>query len=143
MIKPTLRLPFTSVNYDAILYVLILIVAIKRASATPLTIILFLIVALSLVCWLIARIQLGNAFSVKPRSSQLVTHGFYRYIRNPIYVFTGIANITLICILNIPWLYPLIPFMIAIQVYRAHIETKLLEETFGDEYRHYRTKTWV
>jgi protein-S-isoprenylcysteine O-methyltransferase Ste14 len=35
----------------------------------------------------VARVQLGDAFSVTPQARQLVTHGLYSRIRNPVYVF--------------------------------------------------------
>src|SRR6266478_3162968 len=35
----------------------------------------------------VARWQLGRSFSVTPQARQLVTHGLYSKIRNPIYVF--------------------------------------------------------
>ena len=38
----------------------------------------------------VARWQLGRSFSVTPQARQLVTHGLYSKIRNPIYVFSGL-----------------------------------------------------
>lgn len=39
----------------------------------------------SLVLLILARIELGGAFSVRPKAQALVTHGLYSRIRNPIY----------------------------------------------------------
>ena len=41
----------------------------------------------SLALLVLARIQLGGSFSVRPKAQALVTHGLYSRIRNPIYLF--------------------------------------------------------
>src|ERR1019366_2449491 len=41
----------------------------------------------SFILFMVARIQLGRAFSVKAKATTLVTTGIYSRIRNPIYVF--------------------------------------------------------
>jgi protein-S-isoprenylcysteine O-methyltransferase Ste14 len=41
--------------------------------------------SLSLI--IVARIQLGRAFSVRAKATRLVTSGLYARIRNPIYIF--------------------------------------------------------
>jgi len=38
----------------------------------------------------VARWQLGRSFSVTPQARQLVPHGLYSKMRNPIYVFSGL-----------------------------------------------------
>jgi hypothetical protein len=43
----------------------------------------------SLALLVLARIELGGSFSVRPKAQTLVTHGLYSRIRNPIYVFGG------------------------------------------------------
>ncbi len=50
--------------------------------------------AIAIPCFLLlalARVQLGRAFSVQAKASTLVTSGLYSRIRNPIYVFGGLA----------------------------------------------------
>jgi protein-S-isoprenylcysteine O-methyltransferase Ste14 len=90
----------------------------------------------------IARFQLGNSFSVTPRATALVTHGLYARIRNPIYVFGSFFFAGLILYLDRPWfLLALIP-LIAMQIARAHRESKALEARFGDAYREYKARTW-
>ena len=44
----------------------------------------------SFVLFVLARIQLGRAFSVQAKATTLVTTGLYSRIRNPIYVFGGL-----------------------------------------------------
>ena len=43
------------------------------------------------VLWMLARNQLGDSFSVRAEAKKLVTHGIYSKIRNPIYIFGGLA----------------------------------------------------
>ena len=38
----------------------------------------------------IARLQLGKSFAVNPQAKELVTHGLYSKIRNPMYLFSGL-----------------------------------------------------
>ena len=45
----------------------------------------------SLALLVLARLELGSSFSVRPKAQTLVTHGLYSRIRNPIYVFGGLV----------------------------------------------------
>ena len=40
----------------------------------------------SLVLLIVARIELGGSFSVRPKAQALVTHGLYSRVRHPIYI---------------------------------------------------------
>ncbi len=46
-----------------------------------------ILVAAAIPLLVLARIQLGKAFSVAPKASTLVTHGLYSRIPHPMYVF--------------------------------------------------------
>ncbi len=89
-----------------------------------------------------ARIQLGRSFSVSPQAKELVTHGLYSRIRNPIYVGVGVMWLGLIVALHLYWLF--IPFLILIvaQVIRSSREARVLQEKFGQNYLDYRKQTW-
>jgi protein-S-isoprenylcysteine O-methyltransferase Ste14 len=89
-----------------------------------------------------ARYQLGRSFAVKAEARQLVTHGLYSKIRNPIYVFGTILIAGFVILIRRPmgWLFLLI--VIVLQMIRAHREARVLEAAFGDSYRDYRRKTW-
>ena len=43
-----------------------------------------------------ARIQLGDSFTVRPEAKELVTHGFYARVRNPMYIFLDFMALGLI-----------------------------------------------
>lgn len=90
----------------------------------------------------VARYQLGRSFAIKPEARQLVTHGVYSKIRNPIYVFgcIVIAGFALFTHRSALWL--LFVFIVIMQTFRAHREARVLEAAFGDQYREYRRQTW-
>jgi protein-S-isoprenylcysteine O-methyltransferase Ste14 len=90
----------------------------------------------------IARFQLGRSFSVTAQARQLVTHGLYSRIRNPIYVFGTIAIAGLCLILRKPAMWFFLLAIVVIQTVRARKEARVLESKFGDDYRSYRSRTW-
>lgn len=96
----------------------------------------------SFVLFVIARIQLGKAFSVRARATTLVTTGLYSRIRNPIYVFGGMMAAGIIIYVNKPWLLLIFAVIIPMQIYRSRKEAKVLEEKFGAAYLEYKRKTW-
>jgi len=96
----------------------------------------------SAVLLILARLELGGSFSVRPKAQTLVTHGLYSRIRNPIYVFGSLAIAGAFLYLNQPLYLALFVVLIPLQVYRARQEGKVLEARFGDEYRQYRSRTW-
>ena len=96
--------------------------------------------SLSLI--LVARIQLGRAFSIRAKASRLVTTGLYSRIRNPIYVFGCLFFLGLAMFIPAWWLLLLFIVVVPMQVARARRESAILEAKFGDEYRRYRRQTW-
>src|SRR3989475_3461577 len=90
----------------------------------------------------LARWQLGRSFSVTPQARQLVTHGLYSKIRNPIYVFSGLMLAGIVIALERPYALLFLLVLIPVQVLRANKEVKVLEAKFGETYREYKAKTW-
>ncbi len=90
----------------------------------------------------LARYQLGKSFSVKAEAHELVTHGLYSKIRNPIYVFGVVMLIGVILVVQRPALWLALIVMVVAQAIRARREAQVLEAAFGDAYREYRSKTW-
>jgi protein-S-isoprenylcysteine O-methyltransferase Ste14 len=90
----------------------------------------------------VARITLGNSFSVTAQARQLVTTGIYSKIRNPVYVFSAMGLSGLVLYLHVPkFLLLLVPLAI-LQVVRARAEEKVLRAAFGEAYEEYRSRTW-
>jgi protein-S-isoprenylcysteine O-methyltransferase Ste14 len=96
----------------------------------------------ALILLTIARIQLGNSFSVSPQATQLVTHGIYSRIRNPVYVFGTFVFIGLFLFLDRPLLLLFLLPVLILQIVRARAEARVLEQCFGEQYRQYRSTTW-
>ncbi len=90
----------------------------------------------------IARLQLGDSFSIRPEARRLVTTGLYSRIRNPVYVFSTIGLLGLGLYFERPILLLFLLVLIPVQVHRARAEERVLAEKFGDEYARYKEKTW-
>ncbi len=126
-----------------ILVVVIPFAFLVRATAwTPLRIVGISITASGLVLLVIARLQLGDAFSVKAKASTLVTTGVYSRIRNPIYLSSGLVILGAILYARKLWWLLVFAAIIPIQTYRSRIEARVLEAKFGSAYREYRQRTW-
>jgi protein-S-isoprenylcysteine O-methyltransferase Ste14 len=89
-----------------------------------------------------ARVQLGTSFSVRPRAKDLVKHGLYSRIRNPMYVFVDVMLFGLILVMHLYWLFVILAGLAIFQGLQARREAKLLQEKFGQAYLDYRNQTW-
>ena len=90
----------------------------------------------------IARIQIGNSFTVRPEAKELVTHGFYARICNPMYVFLDIMLLGILFAMRAYWFLIALAILVAIQVVQSRREAKVLERKFGQRYLDYRNETW-
>lgn len=94
------------------------------------------------VFWIVSRIQLGEAYSLRPRVKHLVMEGIYGKIRHPVYVFSSIALAGLIIVSQYYVLFVGLAIVVAVQVMRAKAEEALLSEKFGKTYTAYKRNTW-
>ena len=114
-----------------------------KLAWTPQHILGVAIVAPSLVLLIIARLQLADAFSIRARASKLVTTGLYSRVRNPIYVFSSLILAGVIIFAGRPIWFLALALIVLLQVRRGRKESRVLEEKFGDEYRAYKSRTWI
>ncbi|HEX8845994.1 MAG TPA: isoprenylcysteine carboxylmethyltransferase family protein [Pyrinomonadaceae bacterium] len=101
---------------------------------------------LAAVCfplWIIARIQLGSAFSLKPEARRLVTHGLYSRLQHPIYLFGCGAYLGALLALQVWTVLAVWAAFLPLEVVRAHRESRLLNAKFGEQYEQYRRSTWL
>ena len=109
---------------------------------TPVKVVGGVMAAAGVVLLIVARLQLGSAFSVQAKAKKLVTTGIYSRIRNPIYVFSAMFLVGLV-IVSERWLLLLpIALLIPMQVARARKEERVLAAAFGKEYERYKAGTW-
>ena len=96
----------------------------------------------SVVLLVLARVQLGRSFSVQAKAVALVTTGLYSRIRNPIYIFGGLAIAGFMLWAKQPWLLLSFVVLIPMQVIRSRKEATVLEAEFGAAFLEYKRKTW-
>ena len=108
---------------------------------TPVRVVGAAIAVVSLVLISVARMQLGNAFSIRPKAVKLVTTGLYSKIRNPVY-FYGCTFLVGLALYWKPIALLTLAIIIPMQMARANAESKVLEQAFGDEYRRWKAQTW-
>ncbi len=87
----------------------------------------------------LARIQFERELS---KHDGLVTHGVYRRLRHPIYIFSTVTFAGLLLYLGEPLgLLGLLPFQVVLFLL-ARREERILEAHYGQQYRSYKQKTW-
>lgn len=96
----------------------------------------------ALFFFVVARVQLGRAFSIRAQASTLVTTGIYSRIRNPIYVFGELMILGVIIWIERPWMLLIFAVLIPAQIVRVRKEEQVLTEKFGSAYLEYKQKTW-
>ena len=96
----------------------------------------------SAVLWMVARYQLGSAFTGRAEARTLVTDGVYARLRHPIYVSAELTWAGIVVFLGKWYFAGLWLIAIPVQVRRARREARVLEATFGDRYRAYVRRTW-
>jgi protein-S-isoprenylcysteine O-methyltransferase Ste14 len=109
---------------------------------TPMRLVGIVLAVPCAVLLMVARVQLGSAFSVDAKASKLVTTGLYSRIRNPIYVFGGFLIVGLLLLADRPVLLLLFFILVPLQVVRIRREEQVLAEKFGAEYEAYKRTTW-
>ncbi len=101
-----------------------------------------IITNVAFVFWIIARVQLGNAFSIAPKTNFLVTTGLYSKLRHPVYCFSILALIGVCVFVGNPLLALAVVGLILLEWFRITKEDSLLAKKFGKEYAEYRKQTW-
>jgi protein-S-isoprenylcysteine O-methyltransferase Ste14 len=100
------------------------------------------LMGVGILLWILALRELGEAFTWRAQATRLVTTGLYAKIRNPIYIFRGVAIAGWFLFIGLPWFLLLAAIALPVQWIRARREAATLEQEFGDRYREYRRQTW-
>lgn len=96
----------------------------------------------ALLLLIVARIQLGGAFSFRAKATDLVTSGLYARIRNPIYFFGALFILGIIIWSGRPIFLLIFALLVPIQIARVRKESEVLAAKFGDAYLAYKRRTW-
>ena len=138
-----IRVPIPAIVVPLVVLLLYLLVpGVRERPFTGLRVFGAVLAVEGYILFIVARLQLGKAFAVSPQAKELVTHGLYARMRNPIYVFVGVMWLGLIVALPLYWL--LLPYilLVVLQLVRAGKEATVLQDRFGQAYLDYRKQTW-
>ena len=139
-----MRIPIPAIVVPIVILLLYLFVpGLKEQPWTALRILGGVLAVTGYSMFVTARLQLGKSFSVTPQAKELVTSGLYSRIRNPIYVFVDVMIFGAILALHLYWLFAVYPLLVAMHVFRARREGKILQEKFGQAYLDYCSQTWI
>src|SRR5262245_19582722 len=119
---------------DVTFYFALLAFSVWKRPHSPVLWCALVVAGLAFPLWILARIQLGTAFSFRARAHHLVTTGLYARIRHPVYVFGSIAGLASVLALQVWWILALALLLEAITIWRASQEERTLLATFGAEY---------
>ncbi len=127
---------------DVAFYFALLVFSIwKRPYSTSL-VVAVVVASFAFPLWIVARVQLGSAFSFRAKARRLVTTGLYSRIRHPVYVFGSVAGLASVLALQVWWILGLALLLEPITIMRAVQEERALQAAFGEEYSRYRKRTW-
>jgi len=114
----------------------------RHAPWSPLRTVGAILAGVSYAFLITSRIQLGDSFSVAPAAKELVTHGLYARLRNPMYVFVDLMAVGVIIALHLHWLLLVFLPLPFVQAWQAGREARVLQAKFGARYTDYRRQTW-
>jgi protein-S-isoprenylcysteine O-methyltransferase Ste14 len=127
---------------DVAFYLALLVFAVWKRPHTPTLVVAAIVAAVSFPLWVLARLQLGSAFSFRARADHLVTTGLYSRFRHPVYLFGSIAGVASLVSLQVWWVLVVALLLSPITIVRTIREERVLRAAFGAEYDRWRKRTW-
>ncbi len=100
------------------------------------------VTVVSFIFWIVARIQLGNAFTIAPKAKYLVKTGLYAKLRHPVYYFSILAVVGISIFVWHYYVLASVFALIILEVVRIRKEELVLEHAFGGEYADYKKSSW-
>jgi protein-S-isoprenylcysteine O-methyltransferase Ste14 len=98
---------------------------------------------MGVLLWMAAMWSLGSSLAVLPGTEKLITKGFYRIFRHPVYIgiVLTLTGLFVACG-SLPGLIYLLVVVIPLNIFRAKAEEKVLLEQLGSAYQHYKESTF-
>lgn len=96
---------------------------------------------IAFICWIESRIQVGNAFSIAPKSKFIVESGFYSRLRHPVYYFSILAFCGIGLYIFQPFVVISIIPLLILEGVRIKKEEYLLMPSFDKKYSDYKKST--
>jgi len=127
---------------DVAFYFAVLVFAVWKRPHTATLVAASVLAGVAFPLWIVARVQLGTAFSFRAQAHRLVTTGLYSRIRHPVYLFGSIAGLASVLAVQVWWILLLALLLEPITIGRAIQEERVLRAAFGEEYARYRERTW-
>ncbi len=127
---------------DVVFYLALLAFAVWKRPHTPTLALAAIVAAATFPLWILARLQLGSAFSLRASADHLVTTGLYSRFRHPVYLFGSIAGLASLVALQVWWVLVVAMLLSPITIVRAIREERVLRAAFGEEYDRWRRRTW-
>ncbi len=98
-------------------------------------------IAVTLFAWAFRTMgKEGTGVRSTDLTTTIVTHGPFRFSRNPIYLSFGLGLMGFATAVNTPWIILLVPIETAIISAQIKREEDYLERKFGDEYLRYKAE---
>jgi protein-S-isoprenylcysteine O-methyltransferase Ste14 len=101
-----------------------------------------LLAAISFSLVVLSRVQLGKSFAVTPKANELVKHGLYSRIQNPMYVFADLTVVGIALAVHRWYVLLVFAILLPVQVRNVLKERKVLREKFEESYEAYQRSTW-
>ncbi len=97
---------------------------------------------------IVAQVQMGRAWRVGVRQGDaplFVTHGLFKFSRNPIFVGTILQGVAAALTANAAWAWAALTVFIGSCAVQVRVEEAHLEASFGQHYREFRASIprWI
>lgn len=100
-----------------------------------------IIAAIGAAVVIVAQVQMGRAWRVGVREGDaplFVSHGLFRYSRNPIFVGMMLVGLSIAMVSGTWWSWAALAIFVASCAVQVRIEETHLEASFGQPYREFR-----
>ena len=120
----------------------------SNKEATALTLLAAIVAIAGAAIVIVAQIQMGRAWRIGVREGdapQFVSHGLFRFSRNPIFVGMMLVGLAAAMVSGLWWAWLAIFIFILSCIGQVRIEEAHLEASFGAAYQSFRTRVprWI